>query len=137
MIDVPKGIALWLHISCVVLLIGGALYGRLALRAAGATLPEDEASKFGDAAAARYRGWVLLSILILVFTGIYNYLATGSHSTRYHVLLAIKLLLVLHIFASTLLAARPNNPRRSRQLLGAAISGFAAALIAVYMSQIA
>jgi uncharacterized membrane protein len=137
MIDVPKGIALWLHISFVVLLIGGALYGRLALRTAFTTLPENEAAEFGDAAAERYRVWVLLSIVLLVFTGIYNYLHTGRHTTRYHVLLAIKLLLALHVFASTLLSTRPHNPRRSRQLLGAAISGFLAALMAVYMSQIA
>jgi uncharacterized membrane protein len=137
MIDVPKGIALWLHISFVVLLIGGALYGRLALKAAATALPEEADAKFGDAASERYRVWVLLSIVLLVFTGIYNYLHTGAHTTRYHILLAIKLLLVLHVFASTLLSTRPNNPRRSRQLLGAAISGFLAALIAVFMSQIA
>ncbi|MBV8730322.1 MAG: hypothetical protein JO336_11000 [Acidobacteriia bacterium] len=137
MIDVPKGIALWLHLSCVVLLIGGALYGRMALGAATIVLPEDSADKFGDTAAARYRFWILISIVLLFFTGIFNYLATGAHSQRYHILLAIKLLLVLHIFASTLLATRPSNPRRARQLLGAAISGFGVILIAVYMSQIA
>jgi hypothetical protein len=72
-----------------------------------------------------------------VITGIYNYLHTGAHSTRYHILLAIKLLLVLHIFASTLAATRPNNPRRARQLAGAGLSGLIVILIAVFMSQIA
>jgi uncharacterized membrane protein len=137
MIDVPKGIVLWLHLACVVLLIGGALYGRLALKAAAATMPQESADKFGDAAAGRYRGWVLLSIVLLVLTGIYNYLHTGAHSTRYHILLGIKLLLVLHIFASTLISTRPENPRRLRQLAGAGLSGLLAILIAVYMSQIA
>jgi uncharacterized membrane protein len=137
MIDVPKGIALWLHLSCVVLLIGGALYGRLALKAAASTLPQESANKFGDAAAGRYRGWVFLTIVVLLITGIYNYLHTGSHSPRYHILLAIKLLLVLHIFASTLVSTRPDNPRRSRQLAGAGLSGVLVILIAVYMSQIA
>jgi uncharacterized membrane protein len=137
MIDIPKGIALWLHISCVVLLIGGALYGRLALRAAARALPPESAGKFSEAAAGRYRGWVIVTIVLLFFTGIYNYLHTGTHSTLYHVLLGIKLLLVLHIFASTLLATRPNNPRRQRQLGGAGLSGLLVILIAVYMSQIA
>jgi uncharacterized membrane protein len=137
MIDVPKGISLWLHIACVVLLVGGALYGRLALKAAASALDQESAGKFGDEASERYRGWVILSIALLLITGIYNYLHTGSHSVRYQILLAVKLLLVLHIFAATLLSTRPKNPRRLRQLGGAGISGLLAILIAVYMSQIA
>jgi uncharacterized membrane protein len=137
MIDIPKGIVLWLHLVSVVLLIGGALYGRLALKAAAAALPPDSEEKVGDAAAERYRGWVLITIVVLVVTGIYNYLDTGTHSLHYHILLAIKLLLVLHVFAATLLSTRPKNPRRVRQLTGAGISGVIAILIAVYMSQIA
>jgi uncharacterized membrane protein len=137
MIDIPKGIVLWLHISCVVLLIGGALYGRMALRAAASALPPESAGKFSEAAAGRYRGWVIVTIVLLLFTGIYNYARTAPHSTLYHILLGIKLLLVLHIFASTLLATRPNNPRRQRQLGGAGLSGLLVILIAVYMSQVA
>ncbi|HLI84894.1 MAG TPA: hypothetical protein VKV17_13305 [Bryobacteraceae bacterium] len=137
MIDIPKGISLWLHISSVVFLIGGALYGRLALRTAATVMTRESADKFGDAAAARYRGQVFVTILLLVATGIYNYVHTGAHSLRYHILLGIKLLLVLHIFAATLAATRPGNPRRVRLLTGAGLSGLAAILIAVYMSQIA
>jgi len=137
MIDIPKGVALWLHIASVAFLIGGALYGRLAIQAAAATLAPDAAAKVGDAAAERYRGWVFMTIVVLLVTGVYNYLHTGAHSARYHILLGIKLLLVLHIFASALLSLRPNNPRRARQLAGAGISGLAVILIAVYLSQIA
>jgi hypothetical protein len=137
MIDIPKGISLWLHLSSAVLLIGGAFYGRVALRSAAAVLGQESVNKFGDEAARRFRGAVLLTILLLVGTGIYNYVHTGAHSVGYHVLLAIKLLLVLHIFAATLASTRPANPRRVRQLTGAALCGLAAILIAVYMSQIA
>jgi hypothetical protein len=137
MLDIPKGISLWLHLSSVVLLIGGALYGRLALRSAATVMSEESVNKFGDAAAARFRRVIVLAILLLVATGIYNYVHTGVHSVRYHILLAIKLLLVLHIFAATLVSTRPANPRRVRQLSGAALSGLAVILIAVYMSQIA
>jgi hypothetical protein len=35
------------------------------------------------------------------------------------------------------MAAAPNNPRRSRQLFGAAISGLAIVLIAAYLKGIA
>jgi uncharacterized membrane protein len=137
MIDIPKGISLWLHLSSVVLLIGGAIGCRLSLRAAATAMSQESLNKFGDAAAARFRGIVLLTIVLLVATGIYNYVHTGVHSVRYHILLGIKLLLVLHIFAATLASTRPANPRRVRQLTGAALSGLAAILIAVYMSQIA
>jgi uncharacterized membrane protein len=118
-------------------LVGGALYARLAIRAAAATLAEDTAVKVNDGAAERFRVWVFAAIAVLLITGVYNYMHTGAHSTRYHILLGIKLLLVLHIFASALLALRPNNPRRARQWAGAGISGVAAILIAVYLSQIA
>ena len=137
MIDVPKGIALWLHLSGVVLLIGGAMYGRMAAKAAARILPEESAVKFSDAAAKRYRVWIWIALVLLVITGILNYLDTGAHSVLYHVLLGVKLLLVAHVFSSALLATRPENPRRPRQLLGAGISGFLVILIAVYMSQIA
>jgi uncharacterized membrane protein len=137
MIDVPRGLSLWLHIASAALLIGGAIYARLAIQAAAATVAEDAAAKIGDAAAQRFRGWVFAAIAVLLITGGYNYLHTGAHSARYHILLGIKLLLVLHIFASVLLSLRPNNPRRARQLAGAGISGMAVILIAVYLSQIA
>jgi hypothetical protein len=137
MIDIPMGISLWLHLSCVVLLIGGAFYGRLALRSAARVMAQENVNKFGDEAATRFRRVIVLTILLLVATGIYNYVHTGAHSVHYHILLAIKLLLVLHIFAATLVSTRPANPRRVRQLTGATLSGLAAILIAVYMSQIA
>jgi len=136
MIDVPRGLSLWLHIASAVLLIGGAFYGRLAILAAAATLPPDAAGKVSDATAERFRGWALLAMVALAATGIYNYFFTGPHFARYHIVLGVKLLLALHIFTSVWFSLRPNNPRRSRQLAGAGISGLAVILIAVYLRQI-
>ena len=90
-----------------------------------------------DTAAEQFRAWVIAAIAVSLISGAFNYLQTGAHSPRYHILLGIKLLLALHVFASVLLALRPKNPRRGRQLAGAAISGMAVILIAVYLSQIA
>jgi hypothetical protein len=137
MIDVPRGISLWLHIAAAAVLVGGALYGRLAIQAASATLTPEEAAKVDDRVAAGFRGLAVGAIILLLITGAFNYLQTGSHSVRYHILLGVKLLLALHVFASVLLALRPENPRRGRQLTGAAISGVAVILIAVYLSQLA
>jgi len=137
MIDVPRGISLWLHIAAAAVLVGGALYGRLAIQAAAATLALEEAAKVNDRAAEGFRGVAVAAIIVLLITGAFNYLQTGAHSTRYHILLGIKLLFALHVFASVLLALRPKNPRRGRQLAGAGISGVGVILIAVYLSQIA
>ena len=63
----------------------------------------------------------------------YSVLSTPGHTRRYHVLLGIKLLLAGHVFASALLAARPGNPRRARQMVGALISGVLIVLIAAYL----
>ncbi|MBV9507525.1 MAG: hypothetical protein JO323_21230 [Acidobacteriia bacterium] len=137
MIDVPKGFMIWVHLFSVVLLIGGALYGRMVLRTTSEVLAPDSAQTVGDAVAARFRGRVILAILLLLISGIFNYLHTGSHTTRYNILLGVKLLLVLHIFAAALLAARPNNPRRARQLAGIGLSGLIVILISAFLSQIA
>ena len=137
MVDVPRGLALWLHIAAAALLVGGALYARLAIQAATEVLAPEEAARVNDGAVERFRGWVFTAIAVLLITGVYNYLHTGAHSPRYHILLGIKLLLALHVFASVLLALRSNNPRRARQLAGAGISGVAVILIAVYLTQIA
>ena len=137
MIDVPRGIALWLHITAAAVLVGGALYARLAIQAAAGALAPDDASKVSDGAAERFRRWVVAAIVVSLISGVYNYLETGAHSARYHILLGIKLLLALHVFASVVLALRSNNPRRARQLAGAGISGVAVILIAVYLTQIA
>jgi hypothetical protein len=60
-----------------------------------------------------------------------------GHSVRYSALFGVKMLLALHVFSVAILVAAPKNPRRARQLLGAAISGLAIILIAAYLKGIA
>jgi hypothetical protein len=55
----------------------------------------------------------------------------------YHALFGVKMLLVLHVFSVAILVAAPKNPRRARQLFGAAMSGLAIVLIAAYLKGIA
>jgi hypothetical protein len=45
----------------------------------------------------------------------------------------IKMLLVLHVFAVTTLATRPDNARRTRQLTGIAISGIGIVILSVVL----
>jgi uncharacterized membrane protein len=136
MADVLAVFMRWLHIASVALLVGGLLYGSMALRATSATMAVDAADKIGDAAAALFRPRVLAAIAALVISGVYNLLTTPGHTTRYHIWLGIKLLLVLHIFTSAILGTRANNPRRGRQLASAGISGLVVILISAYLRRI-
>jgi hypothetical protein len=47
------------------------------------------------------------------------------------------MLLALHVFSVAILVTAPNNTRRARQLVGAAISGLAIVLIGAYLKGIA
>ena len=136
MADVLAVVMRWLHISSVALLIGGMLYGRMALKATDGMLPPDTVEKFGASAAARFRPWVLLCAAALILSGIYNLLASPGHTTRYLILFAIKILLVLHVFASAILATRSSNPRRARLMASAGISGLIVILISAYLRRI-
>lgn len=134
--DVPAVIMRWLHLASAATLAGGFFFGSLALRAGDKVLPPEGAASLSERAAALFRPWLWAAIAALIFSGIYNVLATPGHTTRYHVLLGIKLLLVAHLFASGIMAVRPQNPRRVRQMTGAFISGFLIILISAYLRRI-
>jgi uncharacterized membrane protein len=127
----------WVHISSVVTLIGGIVYARFVMIPAAASLSPDARSALDEGAAAHFRPIVFAAMAGLVLTGIYNYLAKPGHSVWYHALFGIKILLVLHVFSVAILAAAPKNPRRARQLFGAAVSGLTIVLISAYLKGIA
>jgi uncharacterized membrane protein len=126
----------WLHIASMAVLVGGMFYGRLVMKATSATVAPDASGKLSDAAATLFRPGVLACIAALVLSGIYNVLTTPGHTTRYHVWLGIKLLLVLHLFAAAILATRPAHHRRLRLMGSAAISGLIIILISAYLRRI-
>lgn len=134
--DVPAVIMRWLHLSSVATLVGGFLFGSLVLRAAGTVLPPEAAASLSEKAAARFRPWLWIAIAALLLSGLYNVVTMPGHTTRYYVLLGIKLLLVAHIFAAGILAVRPHNPHRVRQMTGAFISGFVVILLSAYLRRI-
>ena len=136
MLDVLGVTMRWLHLSAVVTLIGGMLYASLVIRAAAAALSPDAAATLAENAAARFRPLVWASVAALILSGTYNLISTPGHSPLYLLLLGLKLLLVLHVFASALLAARPRNPRRARQMTGAFLSGLLIILISAYLRRI-
>jgi putative copper export protein len=134
--DVPGVIMQWLHFSSVATLIGGILYGRLVMLPSSAALAPDAREALADRAAVAFRPFVLAAICGLVVSGVFNILTHPGHTTKYHILLGVKLLLVAHVFAAALLIVRPAHPRRARMMIGVAISGLAIIAIAAYLQHI-
>jgi uncharacterized membrane protein len=134
--DILAVVMRWLHISSMATLIGGALFAKfVANHATGLVNVKDKDALWEDM-AVHFKPVVYAAIAALTVSGIYNILAHPGHSVVYHVLLGVKLLLVLHVFAVMLLAVQPNNNRRVRMMTGAGISGLVIIAISAYLRRI-
>jgi hypothetical protein len=92
----------WLHIASVVVLLGGIFYARFAVG--------DLQQGFKPLAYGAIGG--------ILISGTYNFLSKPSYPPHYHMWFGIKILLVLHIFAATILYRG-----KTRALTGIVISG--------------
>ena len=126
----------WLHISSAVTLVGGMIFGRVAMIQAAEGLSPEARESFLDRAAMLYQPLVFIAMAALQISGCYNILTNLGHTPLYHMLLGVKLLLAMHVFAVGILISRPHNPRRGRMMTGAAISGRAIIAIAAYLRHI-
>jgi uncharacterized membrane protein len=135
--DAITALARWLHLTSVVTLIGGILYARFVMNPASSTLAPDARVSLDNKAAKQFRPLLFTAMTLLVLSGVYNFLYKNPRTALYHALFGIKILLVLHVFAVAILASSPNNPRRARQMFGAAISGIVIILISAYLKGIA
>jgi uncharacterized membrane protein len=115
----------WVHIASVVTLIGGFIFARLAVWPALASLGAAESSAFVENMTARFRSILYLVLATTLGSGLYNYLSKPSYPPHYHMVIGIKFLFVLHIFAVTFLYTLPiaSQAKRRRWLTGMAISG--------------
>lgn len=108
----------WLHITSVVILIGGIFYARFA----------------AGAYAERFRKWIWLTVPAILGSGLYNLLTKGDLPSRYHMVFGIKMLLVLHIFAvAILMTTRAAEEKRVKLMTGVAISGLVVLLLSSYL----
>jgi hypothetical protein len=112
-----------LHIICAVALLGGALAWRFAALPGIELLESQTRARVDNAIASAWRPVAIASIAGLLLTGIYNLMHRPIQTPQFHILFGIKMLLALHVFAVSILGARPDNARRSRQLTGIVISG--------------
>jgi hypothetical protein len=122
-----------LHIFFAVALIGGALAWRVAAIPGIQLLEAGTRAKVDNAIAAAWRSVAILAIVGLLVSGVFNLIHTGPHASRFQMVFGIKMLLVLHVFAVTILTTRPNNPRRARQLTGVVFSGAVIVILSVVL----
>jgi hypothetical protein len=92
----------WLHLASIVVLLGGVFYARFAV---------------GDMAKG-FKPMAYLAIGGILISGTYNFLSKSVFPPHYHMWFGIKILLVLHIFAATILYRG-----KTRALTGIVISG--------------
>jgi hypothetical protein len=102
----------FLHIFSAVAIVGGALAWKVGY------VPER-----GNAMAAAWRPIMLSAMGGLLISGIYQFMNVKNPPPAWHMVIGIKFLLVLHVFAVGFLVTGQNNEKRSRQLTGIVISG--------------
>jgi uncharacterized membrane protein len=132
MIDVLNIFMRVLHILSAVALAGGALAWRFAAIPATEPLADDTRRKVGDAMARAWRPFLILASAGILISGFYNFLRKKGLPPGYHAIFGIKVLLALHVIAVLLIAAKPGNEKRSRQLTGVIFS----AVIIVVLSAV-
>ncbi len=129
----------FLHIGSVVGLIGAAIYSRSVLTPVLNLLPEPERASAAEGAQNRFRTPLFVLLALVILSGIYNFLAGPHHSTQWQIWFGIKMLLVLHILAASILwATSPYGDvavagKGKRRLASVCISGLLVILIAAYL----
>jgi len=125
----------WIHITSVVTLIGGFIFAKYALAPALATLAQPERGSLGKKVVENYRALLYTVLVTLIGSGLYNYLSKPSYPPHYHMLIGIKFLFALHIFAVAVLYSNPEaeEAKRNRWLSGMIISGLIIIAISAYL----
>jgi uncharacterized membrane protein len=125
----------WIHIVSVVILIGGFIYARFVLAPALAPLPQPEREVAGKNSVNSFRPLLLTVLVTALGSGAYNCASKGTYPPTYHMWMGIKLLFVLHIYASAILYSvrESNQAKRNRTALSIAISGLIVIGIADYL----
>jgi hypothetical protein len=131
----------YLHISAVILFLGGVVYARQVLSPILSGLPEDLRMQAAAGAQLRYRATLYTLLGLIVVSGFYNFLSYDGpkHGQTYQIWFGIKILLVAHILTSAILwATSPYGDvtvggKSKRRLAGIGISGLIVVLISAYL----
>ena len=129
----------FVHIASVILLLGGVVYARQALVPTLNALPEDIRKRAARDAQERYRTTLFVLLILIVGSGLYNFFTGPKHGQSYQIWFGIKMLLVAHIAASSILWAMSPygdvtvDGRSKRRLLSIAVSGLIVVFISAYL----
>ena len=121
------------HFSSMAVLLGGVAYWRMVLMPSTLALTADERTELSERDAAAFRPFVLAALAGLVLSGTFNIIAFPGHHRTHNIVLAIKLLLASHVFASILLAVRKGHPGRPRTLTSVLVSGVIILTLSAYL----
>jgi uncharacterized membrane protein len=115
----------WLHITSVVTLIGGFIYARFVVWPAVESLGQAQGRAFIENMVAQTRAVLYTVLVTTLVSGLYNYLTKPAYPPHYHMVIGIKFLFVMHVFAVAVLYTLPNaDPaKRRRWLTGMVVSG--------------
>jgi hypothetical protein len=128
----------FIHILSAIILLGGAFYARFVLTPVVNVLPEDQRMQAAAGAQLRYRAVLFTFVGLSLLSGLYNFLRV-AHTRTYHIAFGIKMLAVLHIYATVILwATSPYGDvevagKGKRRAMGIAIAGCVVVLISAYL----
>ena len=125
----------WLHIVSVITIIGGFIFARFMVAPALAALTPSAAGAFSTGMISRFRPILYGAIGAVLLSGLYNYLTKPFYPPHYHAVIGVKFLLVLHVFAASVLYTIPNaaEASRVRKLNSILISGVLIVLISAVL----
>ena len=125
----------WIHIASIVTLIGGFIFARFALAPALTAMPVAERDVLDKRIVRNFRPVLYTVLATILGSGLYNYLSKTSYPPHYHMIIGIKFLFVLHIFAVTILYSMPDagEAKRRRWLSGMVATGLIIIAISGYL----
>lgn len=125
----------WLHITAVIVIVGGFAYARFAIAPALASLPPLDAAAFSNRVAALFRPLLYSALGVVLLSGLYNYLTKPFYPPHYHAVIGVKFLFVLHLFAASVMYTIPNanEAKRVRRLNWLVISGLVVVAISAVL----
>jgi uncharacterized membrane protein len=128
----------FIHIISAGLILGGAFYAHRVLTPVLDVLPEDQRMQAAAGAQLRYRTMLFTLVALSLLSGLYNFLSV-PHSRVYHIAFGIKILAVLHIYATVILwATSPYGDvnfagKNKHRLLSISIAGVIVVFISAYL----
>ncbi|MDB5391959.1 MAG: hypothetical protein JWM11_7605 [Planctomycetaceae bacterium] len=130
-IDPMQLIFRWLHVLTAIVMAGGTFFMFFVLHPAASALSDDERSRLRAGVIKRWKMVVHLGVLLLLVTGLYNYIVVLAPQHKkdglYHGLMGLKMLLALGVFfIAEAMAGRSKLAEKMRQqtprFLGIALS---------------